>query len=517
MTSGGGRTPPDGGPRPRLDSLIDEYEASRAAGGPPAIAQRFASTAGGADEVRQPTAADIPALGAAPPERIGPYRLVEKLGEGGMGAVWKAVHTRLDKTVALKLLPHRLLANPDAVARFEREMRAAGKVCHPNVVQAFDAGEAAGVFYLAMEFIDGVDLSRLVAARGPLDVADACRVAEQAALGLAAAHTHRLVHRDVKPQNLLLARNGTVKLLDLGLARLVEEASAEASRAGLTAADQVMGTADYMAPEQWEDARAAGEAADLYSLGCTLFFLLTGRPPFGTERHPSIARKMQAHLLEPVPSLKAARPDVPPELEALCDRLMAKRPAARPASAAEVAAALAWFHGADTARVGSATTPVPPATGSAWTPTLLEPTGETARRSADVAAPRRRSRRIWMMAAAVAAAAGAASVACCGGGFMLAVRTSTQDAQLSIEDNPVLLAHLGEIREMSAKDPMNAFGSIWRFDVVGTKGQGELVATLVQEGVGPSRVVAARLTMSTGESFDLFERSKDGETAAPSP
>lgn len=296
------------------------------------------SSAKAAGSPRAPSAAD-PQVGRS----IGPYRLIEKLGEGGMGSVWKATHARLDKAVALKLLPPQLLAHPEVVARFEREMKAAGRVAHPHVVQAFDAGEAGGVHYLAMEYVQGSDLHRVVADRGPLSVKQACRAVRQAALGLAAAHAQGLVHRDVKPQNLLLSKEGKVKLLDLGLARLAEQAASEATAAGLTAAGQVMGTPDYMAPEQWEDTHAAGEAADLYALGCTLYFLLTGKPPFGSDRHSTIARKMHAHLAEPAPSLRSARPDVPLELDVLCNRLLAKEPKGRPASAADVATALAPF------------------------------------------------------------------------------------------------------------------------------------------------------------------------------
>jgi hypothetical protein len=192
--------------------------------------------------------------------------------------------------------------------------------------------------------VDGIDLFRLVAKRGPLGVAQACRIVRQAALGLAAAHTQGLVHRDVKPLNLLLSREGKVKVLDLGLARLIEYA-AEAGVSGLTAAGQVMGTPDYMAPEQWEDSRGAGVPADLYALGCTLFFLLNGRAPFASERFGSVATKMRAHLSEPPPDLVAARPDAPPGLCELYRRLLAKDPKDRPASATSVAEALQRFTG----------------------------------------------------------------------------------------------------------------------------------------------------------------------------
>lgn len=285
---------------------------------------------------------------------VGPYRLVAKIGEGGMGTVWKAVHAKLEKTVALKLLPDRLLANAQAIARFEREMKAAGRVVHPNVVQAFDAGEVNGTYFLAMEYVEGANLHAVVRKRGPLSVQHACRAVRQAALGLAAAHAGGMVHRDVKPMNLLLSRTGVVKVLDLGLARLAEDAAADASRSGLTADGQVMGTPDYMAAEQWENTHAVGPAADLYALGCTLFYLLTGRAPYGDEQHISPVRKMAGHVNEPPPDLAVERPDAPAGLCELYRRLMAKRPEDRPGSAEELATELARFTSLKAERDGSA-------------------------------------------------------------------------------------------------------------------------------------------------------------------
>src|SRR5262245_13664627 len=154
---------------------------------------------------------------AAPVTYIGPYELIELLGKGGMGTVWKARHTKLDKLVALKLLPPHLMTDPEAVSRFEREMKAVGKLEHPHIVRAMDAGQADGIHYLVMEYIEGTDLSRLVKTRGPRSVADACQMVRHAALGLAHAHEHGLVHRDIKPSNLLLSKKGLVKILDLGL------------------------------------------------------------------------------------------------------------------------------------------------------------------------------------------------------------------------------------------------------------------------------------------------------------
>jgi serine/threonine protein kinase len=271
------------------------------------------------------------AAAGGPATRLGPYELIEMVGRGGMGTVWKARHTKLDKLVALKLLPPHLMSDADAVSRFEREMKAVGKLEHTHIVRAMDAGEADGIHYLVMEYIEGVDLSRLIKHRGPRKLAEACQMIRHASLGLAHAHEHGLVHRDIKPSNLLLSKKGQVKILDLGLARLQSEKTAD--EASLTVQGEVMGTPDYMAPEQWQSAHSVGPAADLYALGCTLHFLLTGQAPFAAADQSSYTHKMTAHVLQPPPAL----PDVPPEVEELYQKLMAKEPQQRPASAREVA------------------------------------------------------------------------------------------------------------------------------------------------------------------------------------
>ncbi len=284
---------------------------------------------------------------SVPPFVLGQYRVVEKIGEGGMGAVYRALHGRLKKAVALKILPHGRDADAQSIARFEREMEAIGRLNHDNIVRATDAGEADGVHYLVMELIDGIDLARLVRLAGPLPVAAACELVRQAAVGLQYAHENGLVHRDVKPSNLLLSVAGELKITDLGLALLSRN---EAASGELTVTGQVMGTADYMAPEQWEDSHAVDIRADLYSLGCTLYTLLAGRPPFAGPKHRSALRKMAAHAKELVAPITDHRADVPAAVEDLRCRLMAKEPADRPADPAEVARTLEPFcRGADLA------------------------------------------------------------------------------------------------------------------------------------------------------------------------
>jgi serine/threonine protein kinase len=276
----------------------------------------------------------------APLRVLGHYQIVEKIGQGGMGAVYRALHMRLKKTVALKLLPFDRVSDPQAVARFLREMEAIGRLDHDNIVRATDAGEAEGIHFLVMELIDGIDLSRVVRLRGPLLFPDACELIRQAATGLQYVHEHTLVHRDVKPSNLLLSVKGEVKILDLGLALLSRNGL---STGELTALGQVMGTADYMAPEQWESCHAVDIRADLYSLGCTLYTLLVGRPPYSGPAYQTVLQKLAAHAREPICPVRVHRKDVPVPLEDLLGRMVAKDPANRPATPEEVARALEPF------------------------------------------------------------------------------------------------------------------------------------------------------------------------------
>ena len=275
-----------------------------------------------------------------PPATLGQYMLLSRCGQGGMGTVYKALHTRLKRLVAVKTLPAARLADPQAVARFQREMEAVGRLSHPNIVQALDANEVDGQHFLVTEFVDGVNLSQLVRSGGPLSVSDACEIVRQAALGLQHAHDHGLVHRDVKPSNLMLSSQGIVKLLDLGLARLRPEVPVEAD---MTTSGQIMGSADYMAPEQCLDARDVDASADTYSLGCTLFFLLAGRPPFAGRQFDTVGKKLLAHAQQTAPSIRELRPEVPTALATIVGRMLAKAPGGRYATMNEVVAAVTPF------------------------------------------------------------------------------------------------------------------------------------------------------------------------------
>jgi tRNA A-37 threonylcarbamoyl transferase component Bud32 len=269
---------------------------------------------------------------------LGSYVLLDKLGEGGMGQVFKAHNWKLGQVVALKLIRKERLTSADAVRRFHREIRAAAQLNHPNVVHAYDADEIGGTHLLVMEYAEGTDFARMVRERGPLPVAEACEYVRQAALGLQHVYERGLVHRDIKPSNLLVSRQGTVKILDLGLALLTGSEEDRGASAALTREGMLMGTADYMAPEQAQESHAVDVRADLYSLGCTLYFLLAGRPPFPTG---TPIQKLTKHQVEEPAPLEQLRPDVPPGLAAVVRKALAKRPGDRYQTPAELAAALA--------------------------------------------------------------------------------------------------------------------------------------------------------------------------------
>lgn len=278
------------------------------------------------------------------PATLGEYELSKRIGGGGMGEVYLARHRRMNRTVAVKVL-----AAPDGDVetmqkRFERETEITALLAHANVVTAFDAREDAGVRYLVTEYLPGGDLGQLLRGRGPLPVATAVASVRQAALGLAHAHRKGVVHRDVKPGNLLLDSTGAVRVADWGLARIQSDAAAPKS-ATLTDLGLVLGTVDYLAPEQASRADLATGSADIYSLGCVLYFLLAGRPPFAGG---SALDRLSAHRSTPPPDIRERRPDVAPALAELLARMLAKDMAGRPASMDDVVAALERLSAAET-------------------------------------------------------------------------------------------------------------------------------------------------------------------------
>lgn len=274
------------------------------------------------------------------PSRIGQYLLQGELGHGGMGVVFRALHERLKRSVALKVMPPERMNDARAVARFQQEMEVIARLDHPNVVRALDAGFLDGLHFLVMELVEGADLSRITKLKGALPVPDACEMVRQAALGLQHAHENGLVHRDIKPSNLLLDRSGVLKVVDLGIARLAERDSGDRT---LTGKGEIIGTVEYMAPEQGNASGVVDIRSDLYSLGCTLYKLLTGVSPFGGPEYGSDQQRLVAHALSPVPPIAERRPDLPEGLEVVLSRLLSKEPAGRPSTPAEVASLLAPF------------------------------------------------------------------------------------------------------------------------------------------------------------------------------
>ncbi len=268
---------------------------------------------------------------------IGNYKLVKLLGRGGMGKVYLGEHAKLDRLAALKVISQKVRQDSETLERFLAEARAIATLDHPNIVQAYSVDNEGDRFYLVMEYIDGQNLEQLVESEGPLDYRVAVDFIRQAADGLEHGHSRNLIHRDVKPSNLLVNQQGVVKLVDMGLAQLQDPAEA---KAGDKDDDQLMGSVDYLAPEQAMASKDLNHRADIYSLGCTLYFLLTGQPPFpGGLLH----EKLMKHQSMQPESIKKLRSNVPKKVVEVCEKMMAKKPEDRYQSAAEVSKTLQQF------------------------------------------------------------------------------------------------------------------------------------------------------------------------------
>jgi serine/threonine-protein kinase len=265
--------------------------------------------------------------------RMGNYEILDRLGAGGMGTVFKARHRRMKRIVALKLLSREVAASEKFLNRFQREIETIARLNHPNVVMAFDADEGEAGPFLVMEFVNGRDLATEVTTNGPLAVTDAVDRILQAARGLEYAHAQGIIHRDIKPGNILRDVTGVVKVADLGLARFRDPGTGSGCGTSLTQAGVVFGTVDYMSPEQAVDSGTVDQRADVYSLGCTLYFLLVGHPPYSGGSLMSIMLK---HRDSQIPELRATRPEVPTQLEAIFRRMVAKQPEDRYPSMAGV-------------------------------------------------------------------------------------------------------------------------------------------------------------------------------------
>ena len=268
---------------------------------------------------------------------IGPYTITDKIGAGGMGQVYKAVHRQMARTVALKVLPKARRADPQAQARFMREVRANAQLMHPNIVTAYDVGQQEDITYLALEYVEGTSLDQRIKTRGRLDPAEAARIGEQVALALEHAREHGIVHRDIKPANILIDHQGCAKVLDMGLARIERPGADVDESTTLTRDGVVMGTLDYLAPEQALDSHRADTRADIYSLGCTLYHMLTGRVPFPAH---TATEKLMKHQMRQPQDVRELAPDVPPGLAGIVAKMMAKRPSERYPTPGQVALAL---------------------------------------------------------------------------------------------------------------------------------------------------------------------------------
>lgn len=262
---------------------------------------------------------------------IGNYKVLERLGSGGMGNVYLCEHKVMRKRVAIKVLATISAENPEALKRFYREARAASALDHPHIVRAHDVGKEDKLHFLVMDYVDGSSLENIIRRHGPMDVLRACNYVRQAAMGLHFAHESGLIHRDIKPANLILDRTGVVKVLDMGVARFSQEDDEVLTKGPL-------GTADYLAPEQALDSHGADRRADIYSLGATFYFLLTGNPPFTEGK--TVAQKIMLLQTKPPRPLSEFRHDVPPAVESIITRMMAKKADVRYQTLEEVIEAL---------------------------------------------------------------------------------------------------------------------------------------------------------------------------------
>lgn len=270
---------------------------------------------------------------------LGKYKLLGLLGAGGMGSVYLAEHTTLGQKVAIKVLPEKSVEKSSFLERFQREAMSAARLNHPNISRAYDLDQAGKIHFMVMEYVEGTDLYARVKQQGSFGVYEAVDCIRQAALGLDYAHAEGFVHRDIKPANLMLNDRGMLKILDLGLALPPEED--DVTSLTQRHRERVLGTADYLAPEQSRNSHLADRRSDIYSLGCTLYYLLVGRPPFHTGK---ASERIRAHRELPPPNPLDLRPDLPPEIVEICLRMMEKHPEARPQTAGEIAEALATWQ-----------------------------------------------------------------------------------------------------------------------------------------------------------------------------
>ena len=287
-----------------------------------AVASRRTSLKMTSEEKSQSSSEDSSGHAPADLRTFGRYVIEKKLGEGGMGAVYRAIDSNLKRTVALKILPREKAKNQILVKRFEAEAQAAARLRHENIVSVYDSGELDGFLFIAMEYVDGIDVQDLVMRKGGLSVMRSLDIMKQVARALEHAHEQTIVHRDIKPANLLIDRDGNVKLADMGLARSI----AETEEAGITRAGTTVGTVDYMSPEQARDSKSADCRSDMYSLGATWYHMLVGKPLFPNG---DLLNKITAHATAAPPDPRDIRPNVPESVVQIMHRMLEKKPARR--------------------------------------------------------------------------------------------------------------------------------------------------------------------------------------------
>jgi len=283
--------------------------------------------------------------------RIGNYELLERIGSGGMGEVYRARHVLLGKTVAIKVLPDSFAEDELAVKRFERELKLIGSMSHPNIVQALGAEQIDGKFLLVMEFIEGMNLQQFIAAGKKMSVVEALAVVRQVAAGLQHAHERKIIHRDIKPANIMLATDGIAKILDFGLGKFYDEMllSEHGESSGpLTKMGSPLGTVDFLSPEQWDNPGSVDIRSDIYSLGCTFYTIVLGEVPYPSGRFGSIYSKMAAHVGQSPPSFLAGGVAASPEIEAILQKMCAKDPNRRFATPHELLEAIDSHQCVDT-------------------------------------------------------------------------------------------------------------------------------------------------------------------------
>jgi serine/threonine protein kinase len=401
------------------------------------------------------------------------FRIVRELGRGGMGAVYLAEHRLMERPVAIKVINKALLDRPDSLPRFLAEIKAAALLNHDGIVRAYDAEQAGELHMLVMEYIEGLPLDKIVQRKGPLPPPHACGCVRQAALGLQHAFEQGMTHRDIKPQNLMLTPQGKVKILDFGLARVLGE---RAGHTGLTQEGIFLGTPHYVAPEQATNARQADIRADIYSLGCTLYFLLTGRPPFAED---TVVQQVLAHLEQEPTPVHELRPDVPAALSAVVARMLAKNPAQRFQEPAQVAHALASFCKPGPMAAASLPPPLPSAASpnrgtvssadtsplpqvrelAAGEPAPFRTPAEPAPKRQSAARPRRRGLPGWAWMtlgvaalAVVAALGGALYVSTNKGTIQIELSDRAAEVEIKIDGGTVSLAALEEPLRLRAGD-----------------------------------------------------------------